>query len=289
MQANYDVFIARVIDRYEGGYGWNRSDPGGPTKYGITCYDLAEYDHQKMTSMSAWAPKVQAMPLSVAETIYKGKYASAVRFDDLPSGPDCAMLDYQINSGSRAISAARAVCGVKGGDVMDQVLLDAIKKADPATFVNALCAERMAFLKRLGTWREFGGGWTSRVNDLKAYCDHLTSGGSAITAPAAVDLSHTVTPKAIHVTKTAGKVTLTSSVGAGGAAAASGIPWYYITAAVAVPLISGIVYEAIQANKSAAINAVVVPAGVKLPVIPAVPVPATPVITIPKPAAGAGA
>src|ERR1700744_1013454 len=102
MQANYDAFIDRVIKRYEGGYGWNKRDPGGPTKYGITFYDLAEFSHVRVTAADAgaWAAKVEAMPLSTAETIYKSKYATAVRFDDLPSGSDCVMLDYQINSGS---------------------------------------------------------------------------------------------------------------------------------------------------------------------------------------------
>jgi lysozyme family protein len=272
MQSNYETFIARVIQKYEGGYGWNKSDPGGPTKYGITCYDLAETEHLKMTSMAAWVPKVQAMPLSVAETIYKTKYATAVRFDDLPSGSDCVMLDYDINSGSRAILAARAVLNVKGGNVMDQALLDAIKKADPATFVTAMCAERLHFLQRLGTWHEFGGGWTARVNDLKAYCLHLASGKSAASAPAAVDLSHTVVPKAIEVPKTAGKSTGTGMVAAGVAAWAGGLPWYYVAAAVVIPLVAGITYEAIQAGKAATTNTtVVIPPTAVLPTVPAVP------------------
>jgi lysozyme family protein len=275
MQSNYDAFIARVIQKYEGGYGWAKSDPGGPTKYGITCYDLAEYDHQTMTSMAAWASKVQAMPLSVAETIYKTKYATAVRFDDLPSGSDCAMLDYDINSGSRAILAARAVLNVKplNSFVMDQALLDAIKKADPTTFVTALCAERMHFLQGLTSlWREFGGGWTARVTDLKAYCLHLASGKSAASAPAAVDLSHTVIPKAIAVPKTAGTSSAVGLVAAGAAAYAGGLPWYYIVAAAVLPLLIGITYEAIEAGKAATKNTtVVIPPTVVLPTVPAIP------------------
>ena len=273
MQANYEAFLARVIQKYEGGYGWSKADPGGPTKYGITCYDLAEFDHVKMTSMSAWAPKVKAMPLSTAETIYSTKYANAVRFNDLPSGSDCVMLDYQINSGSRAILAARAVLGVKGGSIMDQALLDAIKKADPATFVTAMCAERMHFLRGLRTWGEFGGGWTSRVTDLKAYCLHLASGKTAASAPAAPDLTHTVTPKAVHVPQTA-----TKSSGAGAVASASGIviagyPWYYAVGAFVAIIVGGVIYEAIEASKASKANTtVVIPPGTVLPVVPALPI-----------------
>jgi lysozyme family protein len=273
MQANYEAFIARVIQKYEGGYGWNRSDPGGPTKYGITCYDLAAYYRQKMTSMAAWAPKVHEMPLSVAETIYSTKYATAVNFDALPSGSDCAMLDYQINSGARAILAARAVLGVKGGDVMDQVLLDAIKKADPATFVNALCAERMHFLEGLRTWSEFGGGWTSRVTDLKAYCLHLAAGNTPASAPPATDLSHVAMPKGVAVPKTATTPAAGGAFGAGIAAWAAGLPWYYIVGAVVIPLVVGVVYEAIEAKSATTANTkVVIPPTVALPTVPAAPV-----------------
>lgn len=273
MQANYQAFIDRVIHRYEGGYGWSKADPGGPTKYGITCYDLAEFEHVRMTSMSAWASKVQAMPLSTAETIYASKYAGAVRFNDLPSGSDCAMLDYQINSGSRAILAARAVLNVKGGSLMDQALLDAIKKADPATFVTALCAERMHFLHGLRTWGTFGGGWTSRVTDLKAYCLHLAKGGVAATAPVAPDLTHTVTPKAVHVAQTATASSTTGAVVSAGGVAAAGYPWYWAVGAFLVIIIGGVIYEAIEASKAAKANTtVIIPAGTVLPVVPAIPV-----------------
>ena len=52
MQANYKTFITRVISRYEGDYCWDAGDSGGPTKFGITCYDLAEHMGRKMTSMA---------------------------------------------------------------------------------------------------------------------------------------------------------------------------------------------------------------------------------------------
>ena len=53
-QADYTPFVERMIARYEGNYGWDAGDSGGPTKYGITCYDLAEHRNEKMTSMARW-------------------------------------------------------------------------------------------------------------------------------------------------------------------------------------------------------------------------------------------
>ena len=75
MEENYSAFCSRMIKKYEGGYCWDKGDPGGPTKYGITCYDLAEHRGRKMSSMSTWAPIVRSMPLSEAEEIYAKKYA----------------------------------------------------------------------------------------------------------------------------------------------------------------------------------------------------------------------
>jgi lysozyme family protein len=51
MLENYVAFCSRMIKKYEGGYGWDKGDSGGPTKFGVTCYDLAAHRGQKMDSM----------------------------------------------------------------------------------------------------------------------------------------------------------------------------------------------------------------------------------------------
>jgi lysozyme family protein len=266
MQVDYTPFIGRVISRYEGDYGWNKKDPGGPTKYGITCFDLAEHRHLKMTSMAAWAPTVQAMTLAEAEDIYKTKYAAAIRFDDLPPGVDCCMLDYGINSGTaRPIRVARALVKLPQYAVMDQSLLDAIKKYDQAKFCKAMDAERLQFMHAIkggAMWAEFGHGWGSRVADLDAYCAHLAAGKAVAAAPDAIDLTHVVTPKATHVAKTAGGVTAGSTLGAPAVAHLTGFPLWQCGLIAGGILAAGIGYEAWQAQKAAAANiAVVLPAG----------------------------
>lgn len=175
MKANYKAFVDRMIVRYEGGYCWDRGDAGGPTKFGITCYDLAEHRHQKMTSMAAWAPIVRAMPLSEAEEIYAAKYAVQCRFNELGSGKDCCIFDFGVNSGSsRAIKFAQQVVGVGPDGVLGPISLTAINDYDSGSFVNHLCDLRMAFLRRLGNWSTFGKGWTARVADLRHYALGLT-------------------------------------------------------------------------------------------------------------------
>lgn len=172
-----------MISRYEGGYGWDKNDKGGPTKYGITCYDLAQHRGQKMDSMSRWASIVRAMPLSEADDIYAAKYATACRFDDLNSGPDCVVFDFGVNSGpSRSIKFAQKIVGVAVDGVLGPATLAAINAYDPAAFVNKLCDERLEFLRRLGIWGTFGKGWAARVKDLRQYALALTKVPSEMVA-----------------------------------------------------------------------------------------------------------
>jgi lysozyme family protein len=264
MQSSYIPTIDRIITKYEGGYGWDKGDPGGPTKYGITCYDLAEHRHQKMTSMSAWVKLVQGMTLSEADDIYATKYALGVRYNDLPLGIDACLLDYGINSGvSRPINVARALMRVKGSG-MDQTLLDAIKKANVEKFIDDMDAERLAFMHAIkggAMWAKFGHGWGTRVNDLTAYSKHLAHPVS-VPEPFAPDLSNVVTPKAIHVAPTAGPASTAGVVGAAGAAYAAGLDWKMIFLSGAGVVTLGIGYEVWQAHKTSVANATIhLPAG----------------------------
>src|SRR6185369_3725311 len=184
MQANYKNCIDRIITKYEGGYGWDARDPGGPTKYGITCYDLAEHRHQRMNSMSAWAPLVRAMTLQEAEDIYATKYAKQCRFNDLNSGPDCVILDFGINSGSsRAIKYAQAVVGTAQDGILGPITLAAINKMDPNRFIDVYCDKRLAFLRALRTWSTFGRGWSNRVADLRAYSHNVAGKQAPVAMP----------------------------------------------------------------------------------------------------------
>lgn len=267
----YIAFCSRMIDMYEGGYGWNRKDPGGPTNFGITCFDLAQHRGQKMDSMERWAPLVKAMPKSEAEAIYKTKYAAAVRYDDLPAGVDACAMDYAVNSGvGRPVRVLKRLLSVTGGSDsrIDQTLLDAIKKTDPVWIVTQMCAERLQFMHAIRggeAWAEFGNGWGRRVADLKAYCLHLATasqtGVQTVPAPAPIDLSKVVQPKATNVPKTAGKTTTGGAVAAGGAAVASGLPHWAVAAIVGGVFVAGIAYEAYQEFKSkSANNTVALPA-----------------------------
>lgn len=261
--ANYQPFVDRMIRRYEGGYCWDKADPGGPTKYGVTCYDLAEHRFQKMTSMAQWAPLVQAMELAEAAAIYRSKYAAAIRFDDLPAGIDCVMMDYAVNSGiGRANLVARRIVGFPAGATMTADLLIAIKAKGAKWFIETMNAERLAFMHQIrggAAWAQFGKGWGARVADLTVYAEHVAAGAPQASAPPAPDLSAVPTPKATHVDDPAATAKGGSAIGgaivAGGAAHQAGAPLWAIVLCIAVPAIAGIAYLAWKQNQAARLNA----------------------------------
>jgi lysozyme family protein len=144
-----------------------------------------------------------------------------------------------------------------------------------------MCAERLQFMHSIrggSAWQEFGGGWGSRVADLKAYCDHLALGGAAPTAP---DLTHVAMPKVKHVAKTAGAPTAGGVIASGTAAHEAGFNWYVVGGIVVATIAAGVIYEVIQAKKTSTANNTVILPPVPLPVIPAVPAVAVPVVAVP--------
>lgn len=261
MQVDYAPFVGRMINKYEGPYGWSRKDPGGPTKYGITCYDLAEHRGQKMTSMAEWAPLVEAMTLAEAEDIYATKYAKAVDFNDLPAGPDVVGMDYAVNSGiARPIIVWRQLLNVAGKNTMDLTLLKAIEKTDPKWIVDQTCEERLRFMHAIrggSAWVEFGHGWQARVDDVRAYGEHLVAGGTHETAPPPPDLSTISAPKVQHAPQTTGSKTAGGIIGAGVAAHLAGVSPWGVAGVVGALIAGGILYEVYEEHKAAAANAVV--------------------------------
>lgn len=256
MQLDYQPCIDRIIHRYEGGYGWNQKDPGGPTNFGITCFDLAQHRGQKMNSMAAWVDPVRNMTIVEAEAIYSTKYATGVRFNDQPAGADIVMLDYGINSGdSRPVRVARSLVGLGAGG-MDQALLDAIKKTDVNKFIDSLCDERLRFMHAIrggSAWAEFGHGWGTRVADLRVYAKHAAA-GTPNAAPTAPDLSKVVTPKATNVGTTAPKTTAGGAVASGVAAHQAGFGLWVVGGVVIAALTAGVAYEIWSEHQATAAN-----------------------------------
>ncbi|MGE0564709.1 MAG: glycoside hydrolase family 108 protein [Pseudolabrys sp.] len=160
---SYDAALSRLL-AHEGGYSNHPSDPGGPTRYGITIHDYRRY-----VKADAAAADVRAMPLDHAKAIYKAKYWDALCCDALPAGLDYCVFDYGVNSGiSRSAKVLQRVLGIVDDGKVGPATLAAVAMRDAGDLVEAICDERLAFLKRLKTWPVFGRGWGRRVAEVKA-------------------------------------------------------------------------------------------------------------------------
>lgn len=161
MESNFHRSIIAVL-KHEGGYVDHAKDPGGATNRGITFATLKAWRGKPIT-------KADVRDLTEAEAvlIYRANYWSRLKCDDLPAGVDYCVLDFGVNSGpARAAIYLQEIVGVAPDGKIGPLTLQAVAKWDSVALIEALCAKRMGFLKRLSTWPTFGKGWSARVTGV---------------------------------------------------------------------------------------------------------------------------
>lgn len=206
--ACYDESLRRLLI-HEGGYSNHPSDPGGPTKFGITISDYREY-----VKPGATAADVRAMTIEDAKAIYRAHYWDALRCDELPAGLDYAVFDYGVNSGiGRAKKVLQRVLGVTADGVFGPETIRAVTACAPKQTIVAICDERLRFLQRLSTWPVFGKGWGRRVTEVKAAALAM-----AAKAPAAQPESCTPGRAVVPLARRAQQGTAGATLAAGAAA-----------------------------------------------------------------------
>lgn len=214
--ANYDIALRRVLED-EGGYCNDAGDPGGPTKYGITIFDVRKY-----VKPDATASDVRNLTIAQAKEIYDKHYWSVTRGNDEPAGLDYAVFDYGVNSGvGRSGKVLRKLCGLPTNtSSVSPEVLTAISKRDPKQLADAMWDERLRFLQSLSTWSRFGGGWGSRVRRGK-----LASQKMAIGAPAVPGGNPLPQGKGQHPEPKTGKGAVKGAGGAGAVASGGFLHW----------------------------------------------------------------
>jgi len=165
--SNFRQSLALVL-AHEGGFVNHPKDPGGATNQGVTqkVYDAYRIYHgSKPQSVRHISP-------SEVSDIYNKNYWRLVRGDSLPCGIDYAVFDFAVNSGvSRAIRYLQRLLGVDDDGVIGFKTLAAVELAvrqNEEALITQYCANRMAFLRRLPTFKTFGVGWTRRVLGYQA-------------------------------------------------------------------------------------------------------------------------
>ena len=160
--ANFRRSLTAVLI-HEGGYVDHPKDPGGATNLGITQATLARWRRKRVTKSD-----VKKLTQSEAAAIYRANYWDAVKGDDLPGGVDYCVFDYAVNSGpSRAAKGLQRAVGVRADGAIGPLTMKAVQDKEPSDIIVEMCNKRLAWLKRLKTWKHFGRGWGRRVAGVR--------------------------------------------------------------------------------------------------------------------------
>lgn len=164
--ARPDRFPGRVTEvlRHEGGYVDHPRDPGGCTNFGITRRTLEGWRREPVT-----CEQLRALTPAEARAIYRAHYWNAVHGDELPAGIDLAVFDAAVNSGRRraALWLQEALGVATDGAIGPKTLRAARVTNDRAALIGRICDIRLAFLRGLDTWPDFGRGWSRRVRSVR--------------------------------------------------------------------------------------------------------------------------
>lgn len=163
MDSNFNQSLVFVLQS-EGGWSDNPADPGGATMKGVT---LAVF--RNLIDPDATKTVLRNITDAQLNTVYHKSYWNVIRGDELPSGVDYAVFDFAVNSGpGRAAKYLQSVVGANADGSIGPATLAAVAKIAPATIINHLMDQRLAFLQRLDGWSTFGRGWSDRVATVRA-------------------------------------------------------------------------------------------------------------------------
>ena len=105
--------------------------------------------------------EMKALTPEDVKPVYKKLYADKVRFDDLPSGLDWAVLDWAVNSGTGgAAKALQKTVGAKQDGAIGPKTLQAVANFDAGETIEKLHSSRQKFYEGLTHFKTFGKGWT---------------------------------------------------------------------------------------------------------------------------------
>lgn len=157
----FDAALTLIL-RHEGGYVWDKLDPGGETKYGISKRAYPDEDIKNIT-------------VERAGQIYKRDYWDKIKGDELPEPIAVIVFDFAVNAGvRRAVRMMQRLLNVQSDGVVGAKTLAAAKKCNADDFVTDYASERVNYYMMLKTFKRFGGGWLRRTKETLHYCLELT-------------------------------------------------------------------------------------------------------------------
>lgn len=150
---NFDQAFDRLIG-HEGGYANHPSDPGGETMWGVT---------KDVARASGYTGPMRSLPRDTAKAIYRAKYWTPCRADELPEDIRFDVFDGAVNSGvSQSVKWLQRAVSVTDDGKIGPATIAAAKAAGPSLPAK-FNAARLKFMTDLPTWGAFGKGWARRI------------------------------------------------------------------------------------------------------------------------------
>ena len=150
---NFDIAFSRLIGN-EGGYVNHPRDPGGETKYGIRKGSYPDVD-------------IANLAIDGAKAIYLRDFWNPVSVDDAVR---FQVFDAAVNHGiGTAIRMLQRAVGVADDGHWGPVSASKAESMDRNDILLRFLAERLDFMRKLSTWRDFGAGWAGRIVENLKY------------------------------------------------------------------------------------------------------------------------
>lgn len=154
--------------KWEGGFVDDPADPGGETNYGIT---------EKVARQHGYKGSMRALPIEVAEDIYRMDYWDAVKLDDVAEDRPLfaiAIFDAAVNLGPlQARKLAQKSAGTTADGIWGPLTRKAFRDRSDTVLVEMMCFYRRQYYKDLAgrkpAMQKFLKGWLRRVDDLQQY------------------------------------------------------------------------------------------------------------------------
>lgn len=151
---NFDKAIERVL-AHEGGYVNHPKDPGGETNWGIT---------RNTATAAGYKGSMRSMTREQAKAIYRARYWTPIKGDDLPFAIAYQLLDAAVNHGTnQAVKFLQRSVGAQADGLIGPATIAAVKAKPVGQVVNNFLAHRTEFFCNLPTFDTFGRGWIRRV------------------------------------------------------------------------------------------------------------------------------
>lgn len=142
-----------VLIGNEGGYVFDKRDPGGETNFGIT---------KRIARANGYTGEMKDLSLAEAKIIAKKCYWDICNCDALNPAIAFNVFDVSFNGGY-AIKWLQLSAGLTPTGKLDSEQIDIINKTDPFILVAKFNAFRILYYTSLKTFKDFGKGWTNRI------------------------------------------------------------------------------------------------------------------------------